>query len=78
MARYTDSSDRVVAVDQTWLAGSHKRLGELYEAKGDAAKAADHYRKFITLWGKADPELQPQVAEARRRLVKLAPVEKPR
>ncbi|MDQ8164239.1 MAG: hypothetical protein P3A28_00585, partial [Gemmatimonadota bacterium] len=78
LARYTDSPDRVSNVDQTWLAPSHKRLGELYEAKGDTAKAADHYRKFITLWEKADPELQPQVTAARQKLAKLAPVERPR
>jgi hypothetical protein len=29
-------------------------------------------------WKNTDPELQPQVTEARRRLAKLAPVEKPR
>jgi Tfp pilus assembly protein PilF len=75
MARYTDSPDRVLQVDQAYLAGSHKRLGELYEAKGDAAKAAEHYRKFIKLWDKADPELQPQVAAARAKLAKLAPTE---
>jgi tetratricopeptide (TPR) repeat protein len=56
----------------------HERLGQLYEAKGDAANAAEHYRAFIELWKNADPELQPRVAEARRRLVKLTPVEKPR
>jgi tetratricopeptide (TPR) repeat protein len=76
MSRYADSPDRVLGVDQTWLAGSHKRLGELYEAKGDAAKAAEHYRKFINLWDKADPELQPQVAAARAKLAKLQPTEK--
>ena len=42
-----------------------------------AEKAADHYRKFIDLWKNADAELQPRVVEARRRLAKLAPVEKP-
>ena len=55
-----------------------ERLGQLYEAKGDAAKAAEHYRAFIDLWKNADPELQPRVAEARRRLAKLTPVERPR
>jgi hypothetical protein len=41
-------------------------------------KAAEHYRAFIELWKSADPELQPRMAEARRRLAKLTPVEKPR
>ena len=36
--------------------------GELYEAKGDRAKAADRYRRFVELWKDADPELQPGCA----------------
>lgn len=56
----------------------HERLGQLYEAKGNAEKAAEHYRKFIDLWKNADAALQPRVAEARRRLAKLTPVERPK
>ena len=51
-------------------AGSHKRLGELYEARGDTAKAESHYVKFIELWKDADPELQPKVREVRERLAR--------
>jgi tetratricopeptide (TPR) repeat protein len=54
------------------------RLAQLYEARGDTAKAAEQYRKFVVLWQHADPELQPRVAEARRHLEKLTPVEKRR
>jgi tetratricopeptide (TPR) repeat protein len=61
--------------DPMFLPGVHERLGQLYEARGDAAKAAQHYRAFIDLWKNADPELQPRVAEAKRRLAKLGPVE---
>jgi tetratricopeptide (TPR) repeat protein len=49
-----------------------RRLGELYEAKGDRQKAAAHYRRFVDLWQNADPELQPQVAEIRQRLSRLS------
>ncbi len=56
----------------------HERLGQLYEAKGDTAKAVTNYRTFIALWKDAEPEFQPRVAEARRRLEKLTPVEKVR
>jgi tetratricopeptide (TPR) repeat protein len=52
-----------------------KRLGELYEAKGDRAKAATHYTKFVELWKNADPELQPKVAEVRKRLARLSDTE---
>jgi hypothetical protein len=48
-----------------------KRLGELYEAKGDAQRAASNYLAFIELWKNADPELQPKVLEARQRLAHL-------
>jgi tetratricopeptide (TPR) repeat protein len=48
-----------------------RRLGELYEAKGDLAKAIDRYERFVALWRRADPELQPQVAEVRARVARL-------
>jgi tetratricopeptide (TPR) repeat protein len=69
--RYTGGPERWPPVDQLWLAGSHKRLGEFHEAKGNSEKAAEHYRKFIKLWEKADPELQPQVKAAKDRLARL-------
>ena len=55
-----------------------ERLGQLYESLGKTDKAIEQYRTFIDLWKNADPELQPRVADARRRLAKLTPVEKPR
>jgi len=63
-------------VDPIFRAGIHRRLGELYEAKGDTAKAVEQYRAFVDLWKNADPELQPRVAEAKRRLAQLTPVER--
>ncbi len=65
-------------LDASLLPAFHERLGQLYEAKGDAANAAKHYRAFIELWKNADPELQARVKAARDRLAKLTPVEKPR
>jgi len=61
--------------DGFFLAGSYKRLGELWEAKGDRAKAASNYTKFVELWKDADPDLQPKVAEVRRRLARLSETE---
>ncbi len=58
-----------------WLPGTYKRLGELYEAKGNSAKALENYRKFVELWKNAEPELQPQVKLVRERMAKLSPVE---
>ncbi|HEV8499078.1 MAG TPA: hypothetical protein VGQ56_19505 [Gemmatimonadaceae bacterium] len=36
----------------------------------------EQYRAFVEQWKNADPELQPRVAEARRRLQALTPVER--
>lgn len=61
-----------VITDGDYLAGVHKRLGELYAARGDTANATAHYTRFIELWKDADPELQPAVTEVKRRLQALA------
>jgi len=65
-------------MDPIRLPAIRERLGQLYESMGNTQKAADEYRAFIELWKNADPELQPRVADARQRLAKLTPVEKPR
>jgi tetratricopeptide (TPR) repeat protein len=49
-----------------------RRLGELYESRGDRAKAVDYYGRFVDLWKNADPELQPLVADVRRHMANLA------
>jgi eukaryotic-like serine/threonine-protein kinase len=71
--RYVDSHAILNRFDTDgfFLAGSYKRLGELWEAKGDREKATRYYLKFVDLWKNADPELQPKVAEVRRKLQRL-------
>ena len=54
-------------------AGTYKRLGELYEAKGNTAKAIENYEKFVDLWKDAELALQPRVREVRARLDRLRP-----
>jgi tRNA A-37 threonylcarbamoyl transferase component Bud32/tetratricopeptide (TPR) repeat protein len=61
--------------DATFLAPVLKRMGELYEAKADRAKAYAMYARFVDLWKNADPELQPKVAEVRRRMARLKDTE---
>jgi tetratricopeptide (TPR) repeat protein len=61
--------------DGIFLPGIHKRLGELYEVKGDRQQALSHYIKFADLWKNADPELQPKVAEVRAKIARLSKVE---
>jgi tetratricopeptide (TPR) repeat protein len=57
--------------DPIALAGTLKRLGELYDAKGDRNKAISYLTRFVDLWKNADPDLQPLVADAKRRITKL-------
>jgi hypothetical protein len=59
-----------------YAAGIHKRLGELYDARKEREKAIAHYSKFVELWKDADPELQPKVAEVKRRLAELSKAER--
>lgn len=58
--------------DQMFVQGPDlKRLGELYEERGNAERAVEFYDQFIELWQDADPELQPMVQEARARVAAL-------
>jgi tetratricopeptide (TPR) repeat protein len=65
------SADGHMSNDGFFLAGSYKRLGELWDAKGDRQKAARYYTKFVDLWKNADPDLQPRVTDAKKRLAHL-------
>jgi eukaryotic-like serine/threonine-protein kinase len=57
---------------QWLLAPSLRRLGELYEARGDRTTATLYYNRFVELWRDADPALQPAVREVKGRLARLA------
>jgi tetratricopeptide (TPR) repeat protein len=48
-----------------------RRLGELYESKGDRRSAIDAYERFLDFWRNADPELQPVVRQVRERSDRL-------
>jgi tetratricopeptide (TPR) repeat protein len=65
-------------MDPVRLPAVRERLGQLYESMGTTDKAVENYRAFVDLWKNADPELQPRVADARKRLARLTPVEKAR
>ena len=59
-------------LDYTASAAVNKRLGELYDARGDTAQAVKYYGAFVDLWKNADPDLQPVVATVKKRLGELA------
>ncbi|UCC83990.1 MAG: hypothetical protein JSW46_03380 [Gemmatimonadota bacterium] len=68
----------VVGIDELHAAARYRpavyeRLGALYEARGDTAKAIHYYGKLVELWEDADPELQPRVEAARRAIEALTP-----
>ena len=53
--------------DAVSLGWSMKRLAELYDARGETEKAAAVRGRLLQLWRRADPELQPLVADLRSR-----------
>jgi len=57
---------------QLTLPLTYRRLGELYETKGDKQKAIKYYGRFVDLWKGADPELQPKVKDVQKRIGELA------
>jgi tetratricopeptide (TPR) repeat protein len=70
-SRYVNGHGRDGDSDAFFLAGSHRRLGELHDARGDREQAVSHYSRFVDLWKDADPELQPLVRQARERMAAL-------
>jgi tetratricopeptide (TPR) repeat protein len=70
--QYVSTPYHLRLFEDAWhLAPSHERLAQLYEARGDRARAERHYRRFVELWSRADAELQPRVAAARQHLARL-------
>ena len=66
-----DTNWGLPVIDSRALPVAYRRLGELYEQRGDRDKAVSYYNEFVELWKDADPELLPQVEEARRRIANL-------
>ncbi|HEX9581188.1 MAG TPA: tetratricopeptide repeat protein, partial [Gemmatimonadales bacterium] len=69
--RYLGTTWGIPSIDSGALPMAYRRLGELYEAKGDRPTAAQYYGQFVELWKSADPELQPAVNEVKQRMARL-------
>jgi len=54
--------------DAVELGWAMKRLGELYDARGETGKASAVRTRLLQLWRRADPELQPVLADIRGRV----------
>ncbi len=50
---------------------TYEQLAVLYDETGDADRAALYYARLVELWEDADPELQPRVETAQRRLEEI-------
>jgi len=57
--------------EELTLGPTYRRLGEMYEERGQLDKAREYYGRFVDLWKNADSELQPIVREIRGRLTRL-------
>jgi DNA-binding SARP family transcriptional activator len=68
----TSQLDRL-RYDAIYMPHILQRLGALYEEKGNRPKAIGYYKRFVGLWRTADPELQPRVTAARKRIESLRP-----
>jgi tetratricopeptide (TPR) repeat protein len=67
--RYLRTSwQRRFETDATELGFAMERLGGLYQQQRDNAKAAALYTSLLQLWRRADSELEPLLADVRRRL----------
>jgi len=58
--------------EATWYAQALSMLGDLYEARGNRAKAAECYRRYVEMLKDADPPIGAQVAAVRTKLARVA------
>ena len=68
---YLETNWGIPGIESWARPAAYRRLGEIYEARGDNDKAVEYYDKFVDLWNDADAELQLQVKDVRERIAKL-------
>ena len=75
LGRYDEAERWFLTADRFWsdqfLAPRFRRLAQIADRRGDKVKSIAYYERFIDLWSDCDPDLRPQVEEARARLLAL-------
>jgi tetratricopeptide (TPR) repeat protein len=56
--------------EASWYAQALSMLGDLHEARGDRAKAAEYYQRYVEMLKDADPPLAAQVTAVRAKLAR--------
>jgi len=64
-------SDEPFVSGEQYMAPRFRRLAQIAERRGDQKKATEYYDRFVELWSDCDPDLRPQVDEAKARLAAL-------
>ena len=70
-AQWFDNLDEAVISGAPHIAYILLRRAQIADARNESEKARDLYARFLKLWDKPDPELQPVVNQARNRLAAL-------
>jgi tetratricopeptide (TPR) repeat protein len=73
MERFTSRMEPVPVIQSRTLVPMLRRQGELYEARGDKAKAIAAYQRVVDLWKNGEPEFQAQARDVQARIDKLRP-----
>lgn len=69
--RYVTLPEPGVAGRQLYLPNAYRRLGSLYQEKGNQDKPLEYYGKFTALWKDADADLRPAVTDVKQRMSAL-------
>jgi len=64
------SRHKIGGEDQEYWIQTHYILGQIYEEKGDKAKAVKYYEDFLNIWKDADADI-PILIDAKKRLAAL-------